>query len=221
VPLAAAIVTYLLASISFPYWVARAYGVDLRAVGERKLGGGNLAKSVGLAQGILGGTLDGAKGFFAVIVARALGFPIEVQLACGIAALVGQMWPVFHQFDGGRANATGWGFALAADPIAALIMGVPLYISLLAVRAVHPRPTRLLPLASLLSFAIFPAVIWEQEGTTPTVVAGLVVLGLILLRRITAGLGKDLETGAPLARVLANRALYDRSELQERGVVAI
>ena len=220
-PLAAAIVTYLLASISFPYWVARAYGVDLRAVGERKLGGGNLAKSVGLAQGILGGTLDGAKGFFAVIVARALGFPIEVQLACGIAALVGQMWPVFHQFDGGRANATGWGFALAADPIAALIMGVPLYISLLAVRVVHPRPTRLLPLASLLSFAIFPTVIWEQGATTPTVVAGLVVFGLILLRRITAGLGKDLETGAPLARVLANRALYDRSELQERGVVAI
>ena len=220
-PLAAAIVTYLLASISFPYWVARAYGVDLRAVGERKLGGGNLAKSVGLAQGILGGTLDGAKGFFAVIVARALGFPIEVQLACGIAALVGQMWPVFHQFDGGRANATGWGFALAADPIAALIMGVPLYISLLAVRVVHPRPTRLLPLASLSSFAIFPAVIWEQEGTTPTVVAGLVVLGLIVLRRISAGLRRDVETGAPLARVLANRALYDRSELQERGVVAI
>jgi hypothetical protein len=28
-------------------------------------------------------------------------------------------------------------------------------------------------------------------------------------------------TGAPLARVLANRAMYDRSELQERGVVAI
>ena len=220
-PLAAVVVTYVLSSISFPYWVARANGVDLRAVGERKLGGGNLAKTVGLAQGILGGTLDGAKGFLAVIVARALGFPIEVQLACGVAALVGQMWPVFHQFDGGRANATGWGFALATDPIAALIMGVPLYISLLAVRVVHPRPTRLLPLASILSFGIFPAVIWEQEGTTPTVVAGLVVLGLILLRRVSAGLGKDLETGAPLPRVLANRALYDRSELQERGVVAI
>ena len=69
-PLAAVIVTYLLSSISFPYWVARANGVDLRAVGERKLGGGNLAKSVGLAQGILGGTLDGAKGFLAVLVTR-------------------------------------------------------------------------------------------------------------------------------------------------------
>ena len=220
-PVAAVIVTYLLASISFPYWIARAYGVELRAVGERKLGGGNLAKSVGMAHGIIGGTLDGAKGFLAVFVARSLGLELEVQLACGIAALVGQMWPVLHQFDGGRANATGWGFALAADPIAALIMGIPLYLSLLLVRMVHPRPTRLLPLASILSFAIFPAVIWEQEGATPTVIAGLIVLALILVRRVTAGLRDDLATGAPLARVLANRAMYDRSELQERGVVAI
>ena len=219
--LIAVVVTYLLCSISFPYWVARANGVDLRAVGERKLGGGNLVKSVGLAHGIVGGVLDGAKGFLAVVVARSLGLPLEEQLACGIAALVGQMWPVFHQFDGGRANATGWGFAIAADPIAAVIMGIPLYLSLVAVRVVRPRPTRLLPLASILSFAIFPGVIWEQEGTTPTVVAGLVVLGLILIRRLTAGLRADLATGAPLARVLANRAMYDRSELQERGVVAI
>ena len=220
-PVAAVILTYLLASISFPYWIARAYGVELRAVGERKLGGGNLAKSVGMAHGIIGGTLDGAKGFLAVFVARSLGLELEVQLACGIAALVGQMWPVLHQFDGGRANATGWGFALAADPIAALIMGIPLYLSLLLVRMVHPRPTRLLPLASILSFAIFPAVIWEQEGATPTVIAGLIVLALILVRRVTAGLRDDVATGAPLARVLANRAMYDRSELQERGVVAI
>jgi hypothetical protein len=56
---------------------------------------------------------------------------------------------------------------------------------------------------------------------TPTVVAGVVVLALILIRRISAGLRDDLATGAPLARVLANRAMYDRSELQERGVVAI
>jgi glycerol-3-phosphate acyltransferase PlsY len=221
VVLVAVVVTYLLCSISFPYWVGRAYGVDLRAVGERKLGGGNLAKSVGLAQGIVGGTLDGAKGFLAVMLARAIGLSLEEQLACAIAALAGQMWPVLHHFDGGRANATGWGFALAADPVAALIMGIPLYVGLVAARVFRPRPTRLLPLASILSFAIFPAVIWEQEGPTPTVVAGLVVLALILVRRITAGLRDDLATGAPLARVLANRAMYDRSELQERGIVAI
>ena len=220
-PLLAIVATYVLSSLSFPWLVARAYGVDLRSVGSRKLGGSNLAKTVGFVPGVVGGVLDGAKGFAAVLIARAMGLPLELQLACGVAAIVGQMWPVFHRFDGGRANATGWGFALAADPIAAAIMGAPIYAGLLARAFVRPRPTRVLPLASLLSFAIFPAVIWEQEGLTPTVVAGLVVLALILVRRISAGLREDLATGAPATRILANRALYDRSELQERGFVAI
>jgi glycerol-3-phosphate acyltransferase PlsY len=217
----AALLSYLGGSVSFPYWVARLRGVDLREVGSRKLGGSNLWKSVGPGEAIVGGLLDAAKGFAAVVVARAVGLPLEVQLACGIAAIVGQMWPVFHGFDGGRANSAGWGFALAVDPIAFLIMMLPVLAAIAMRLAVRPRPSRLLPLAALLSFAVFPAVIWEQEGTTPVVVAGLVILGLIVVRRITAGLGDDLATGAPAARVLVNRALFDRTELQQRGVVGI
>lgn len=220
-PLIAVAVAYLLSSISFPWIIARMYGVDLRHAGARKLGGSNLVKTVGLGPGITGGVLDALKGFAAVVVSRALGLPVEIQLLCGLAAIVGQLWPVFHGFDGGRANATGWGFAIAADPIAALIMGSPVYVAV-AVRAfIRPRPTRVLPVAALLSFAIFPAVIWEQEGTTPTVVAGVAALTLIVVRRLSAGIREDIATGAPLARIIANRVLYDRSELQVRGVVAI
>ena len=217
----AVLVSYLAGSVSFPYWVARLRGVDLRAVGSRKLGGSNLWKSVGPGEAIAGGLLDAAKGFVAVVVARAIGLPLEAQLACGIAAIVGQMWPVFHGFDGGRANSAGWGFALAADPIAFVIMMLPVLAAIAMRLAVRPRPSRVLPLASLLSFGVFPAVIWEQDGTTAVVQAGLVVLALIVGRRITAGLGEDLATGAPPARVLANRALFDRTELQQRGVVGI
>ena len=217
----AVLLTYVLSSLSFPWLVARLYGVDLQSVGSRKLGGSNLVKSVGIVPGIAGGVLDAAKSFAAVLIARALGLPLDVQLACGLAANIGQMWPLFHRLDGGRANATGWGFALAADPIAALIMGIPLAAALAMTLVVRPRPTRLFPLASLLSFFVFPAVIWEQEGMTPTVIAGVVLLALIVARRLTAGLRGDLATGAPLSRVVANRALYDRSELQERGLVAI
>ncbi len=217
----AVFLSYLAASVSFPYWVARARGVDLRTVGSRKLGGSNLWKSVGPREAVVGGLLDAAKGFVAVVVARAFGLPLEVQLACGIAAVVGQMWPVFHGFDGGRANSAGWGFALAVDPVAFVIMMLPVLAAIAMRLAVRPRPSRLLPLASLLSFGVFPAVIWEQEGTTPVVRAGIVILGLIIVRRVTAGLGQDLATGAPAARVLANRALFDRTELQQRGVVGI
>jgi acyl phosphate:glycerol-3-phosphate acyltransferase len=217
----AVIFAYLGGSISFPFWVARFRGVDLRAVGSRKLGGSNLWKSVGRPEAIVGGLLDAAKGLAAVVLARALGFPLEIQLACGIAAVVGQMWPVFHRFDGGRANSVGWGFALAVDPVAFGLMMLPVLAAIAMRLAVRPQPSRVLPLASLLSFGVFAAVIWEQEGTTPAVVAGLVVLALVLVRRITAGITADLATGAPAPRVLLNRALFDRSELQQRGVVAI
>jgi len=150
-----------------------------------------------------------------------LGLPLETQLLCGLAAIAGQMWPVFHQFDGGRANATAWGFQLAADWIGFLIAWIPVVAAAALRITVRPRPKRLLPLANLLSYAVFPAVIWEQEGVTPTVLAGLAALGLVIARRLTAGLREDLATGAPAARVIANRALFDRSELQERGLVAI
>ena len=217
----AVILAYLGGSISFPYWVARRRGVDLRAVGSRKLGGSNLWKSVGRPEAVVGGLLDAAKGFAAVLVARALGLPLELQLACGIAAVVGQMWPVFHRFDGGRANSAGWGLALAVDPIAFFIMMLPVLAAITMRVTVRPRPSRVLPLASLLSFGVFAAVIWEQEGTTPAVVAGLVVLVLIVVRRVTAGISADFALGAPAARVVVNRALFDRSELQQRGMVGI
>jgi glycerol-3-phosphate acyltransferase PlsY len=217
----AIVISYVLASISFPYWIARAKGVDLRAFGAHKLGGSNLAKAVSPWHGVAGGVLDGAKGFAAVVIARQLGFPVETQLLCGLAAIAGQMWPIFHQFDGGRANATAWGFELAADFIAFFIAWIPVIVAAVFRITVRPKPRRLLPVANLLSYGVFSAVIWEQEGVTPTVLAGLGALALVVLRRLTAGVREDLATGAPVARVLVNRALFDRSELQERGLVAI
>src|SRR3989449_5311784 len=214
----AVVASYLLASISFPFWIARAKGIDLRAFGSQKLGGSNLAKAVTPLHGVAGGLLDGAKGFAAVLVARALGLPLETQLLCGLAAIAGQMWPVFHQFDGGRANATTWGFQLAADFIAFFIAWIPVIVAAVLRITVRPRPKRLLPLANLLSYGVFPAVIWEQEGVTPTVLAGVVALALIVIRRLTAGIGEDLATGAPAVKVILNRAFFDRSELQERGM---
>jgi acyl-phosphate glycerol 3-phosphate acyltransferase len=219
--LIAIVVSYLLASISFPYWIARAKGIDLRGTGSRKLGGSNLAHALTPWHGIAGGLLDAAKGFGAVVVAQALGLPLQTQLWCGLAAIAGQMWPVFHQFDGGRANATVWGFQLASDFIAFFIAMIPAAVAAGLSASVRPHPTRLVPLANLLSFAVFPVVIWEQEGVTPTVVAGVSALALVLARRLTAGIREDLATGARPARVLANRVLFDRSELQERGLVAI
>jgi glycerol-3-phosphate acyltransferase PlsY len=214
-------IAYLVSSISVPYWIARRAGVDLQATGARKLGGSNLWRTVGPIAGLVGGLLDAAKGIVAVLGATAAGLGTETALACGVAAVAGQMWPVFHRFDGGRANATGWGFALAADPLAAVAMAIPVLAAAGLRLVTGRRVSRIVPVGNLASFAVWPAVIWEQQGTTPAVIAGVAVFALILLRRLTADLRDDLATGASAARVLWNRAMFDRSELQERGVVPL
>ena len=213
--------SYLVGSISFPWLIAWWHGVDLRAAGARKLGGSDLARVLGLRWGIAGGLLDAAKGALVVLVAAAAGLPPEIRVLCAIAAVLGQMWPIFHDLDGGRANATGWGAIIALDPLAALITAIPMAAALAVRFTVRPRPRRVTPVASLLTFLVWPAAIWEVYGTTPLVVGGLVIAALILVRRLTAGLSDDLATGAPFARILWNRALFDRTELQRAGDVPV
>lgn len=219
--LPAAVAAYLLGSVSFPWLVAWWHGIDLRAVGSRKLGGSNLTTVMGMRWGIAGGLLDALKGALVVIAAAALGLPIETRVLCAVAAVAGQAWPIFHDLDGGRANATGWGALLALDPIAAAIAAIPLGAATAARYGLRPPPTRVVPIASILTFPVWSAVIWEIEGVTATVVGGLVIFGLVVIRRLTADLDEDLRTAAPLRRVLLNRALYDRTELQERGTVPL
>jgi glycerol-3-phosphate acyltransferase PlsY len=221
VDLPAVVAAYLLGSISFPWLIAWWHGIDLRAVGSRKLGGSNLAAAMGTRWGIVGGGLDALKGALVVIGAAALGLPVEIRVLCAIAAVAGQAWPIFHDLEGGRANATGWGALLALDPIAAAIAAIPLLVAVAARYRVAPPPTRVVPLASILTFLVWSATIYEIEGVTATVVGGLLILALIVIRRVTADLSDDLATGAPLRRIVANRVLYDRSELQERGTVPL
>ncbi|MBI2983674.1 MAG: glycerol-3-phosphate acyltransferase [Chloroflexi bacterium] len=219
--LPAVVAAYLLGSISFPWLIAWWHRIDLRAVGSRKLGGSNLAGVLNVKWGAIGGLLDAAKGALVVVGAAALGLPVETRVLCAIAAVAGQMWPVLHDLDGGRANATGWGAILALDLIAAAIAALPLAAAVAARFLVKPPPTRVVPLASIITFLVWSAAIWEIDGVTATVVGGLVIFALVLIRRITADLDDDLRTGAPLIRVVLNRALYDRSELQERGAVPL
>lgn len=219
--LPAVVAAYVLGSVSFPWLIAWWHGIDLREVGSRKLGGSNLMSVVGLRWGIAGGVLDAAKGTLAVLAAAALGLPVETRVLCAIAAVAGQLWPIFHDLDGGRANATGWGAIIALDPLASAIAAIPLAAAIAARQFVRPRPTRLVPLASILTFLVWSAAIYEIEGLTATVVGGLLIFALVLARRLTADVGDDLSTGAPVTRILLNRALYDRSELQERGAVPL
>jgi acyl phosphate:glycerol-3-phosphate acyltransferase len=215
------VICYLLGSVSFPWLIAWWHGIDLRATGTRKLGGSNLARVLGARWGTLGGGLDGLKGVAAVELAAAFGLPAEMKVLCALAAVTGQMWPLFHDLDGGRANSTGWGAILALDPIASVAPALLMLVAVALRLLITPHPTRPVPLAAILTFPLWSAALAALGGTPAVVVGGLLIFALVLLRRLTAGVTADLATAAPMWRILADRALFDRSQLQERGVLPV
>jgi acyl phosphate:glycerol-3-phosphate acyltransferase len=142
------VIAYVAGSIPFGLVVARAKGVDLRAVGSGNIGATNVARALGKGWAVVVLLADAAKGFVPVTVGRHLGLrPRDVALA-GLAAIVGHMFTIFLRGRGGKGVATSLGVALALCPAAALC-GFGLY-------AVSYALSRLSSVGSLLGIWSFP-----------------------------------------------------------------
>jgi len=118
---AAVLAGYLVGTIPTGLLVARARGVDIRAVGSGNIGATNVARALGKKLGALVLAVDALKGFLPTILAVRAGFAAELVAAVGLATIVGHIFPVWLRFRGGKGVATGLGVFLALAPIAALI----------------------------------------------------------------------------------------------------
>lgn len=217
---------YVLGAIPFVYLLGRLSGVDLRDEGSQNVGGTNLWRTVGPLTGVVGATLDIGKGVVLVLVARALDFNDGVAGLAAIAAVVGQCWPVFLRFRGGRGISVVGGAVLAFSPLTFVLAVLPAVTGL----AVYTITTsiqkqdvntiisgsggnsRTVPLCMMFSIVALPF-IGLALGNSFTVVSVLVALSLLLmLRRLTAGLRQDWGSAIPLTTRLRNRLLYDRAQ---------
>jgi glycerol-3-phosphate acyltransferase PlsY len=110
---------YLIGAIPVGFIVARlAGGVDLRRSGSGTIGATNVLRTLGKLPAVATLLGDIAKGYLAVSVARALA-PTRWGAAAGaVLAIVGNCWPVFLRFRGGKGVATGFGAFLALAPLA-------------------------------------------------------------------------------------------------------
>jgi glycerol-3-phosphate acyltransferase PlsY len=110
---------YLIGSISFAVLVSKVMGLpDPHSYGSGNPGATNVLRTGSKAAAILTLLGDAAKGYVAVLLARALiGVDIDswVLPAVAIAAFVGHLFPVFHGFRGGKGVATALGILLAIN----------------------------------------------------------------------------------------------------------
>src|ERR1700704_6285345 len=101
-PALAAGISYLLGSVPSALIAARLAGrPEPRTVGTRNAGSTNVALTVGPAAGIAVLLADLLKGAICGLAGLSLGGPL-VGDGCALAAIVGQIAPVFAGFRGGK-----------------------------------------------------------------------------------------------------------------------
>lgn len=122
--LVAAILGYLLGSLAFAVWIARANGVNIFEVGSGNPGATNVLRSLGKKWGYFCFFLDAFKGVAAVLagvgVALVLGVAEDRVHWFGVTALLfailGHSFSLFIQFRGGKGVATTIGGLFALMP---------------------------------------------------------------------------------------------------------
>jgi len=128
---------YLLGSVNGALLIGRFKGVDIRLQGSGNAGGTNALRTQGWAFALGVIVIDVGKAVCAVqLLPTAFAAPRVapewVAVACGFAAVVGHVYPVFHGFRGGKGVATLLGTLLALSmPLLLLVLAVWLLMMLL------------------------------------------------------------------------------------------
>ena len=219
---------YLLGSVPLVYALGKRRGVDLRTWKDKKVGGSALIEAGGKREGVIGAIGDAFKGIITAFVARSFfDFNSWVVPAAGIAVIVGQCWPIFLRFKGGRGNTTTLGLAITLVPKETILALISPLIGLLAsgfpnlftpnlnlkqrFKFSLPRQSKGIPLGMLGTFTLLPLLCWFL-GKPPSITLGFsAILLIILIRRLTAELREDWRRSTSKAKLLLNRFLYDRS----------
>ena len=182
----ALITAYLFGSIPTAVWIGQAfYGIDVREYGSGNAGATNTFRVLGKKAGIPVMLIDIFKGWTATNLAFFIGLSVtgpehsiqyvNYQLALGIVAVMGHLFPVFAGFRGGKGIATLFGMILAVHLPAALLCVLVFLIVLLLTKYVS-----LSSISAGFTFT-FSVIFIYQVSVKAIVIYGMCICILILV----------------------------------------
>lgn len=151
------VAAYLLGSVSSAVWVARKkYGINIREHGSGNAGTTNILRVLGPKAALPVFIFDFMKGLVAVQFIRFTGldsrFNPELytgyEIALGICAVVGHIFPIFASFRGGKGVATVAGVLVAISPYP-MLLALSVFLSTFLI-------TRYVSLSSIMAAITFP-----------------------------------------------------------------
>lgn len=145
------LLAYLLGSIATAVWIGKIFhNIDVREHGSGNAGATNVIRVLGWGTGIPVLLLDVLKGWSAAMLpvffnlaGEGSALLTDLQIAAGVAAVLGHIFPVFAGFRGGKGVATICGVILAIHPAVTLsclgvfliVLFISSYVSLASMSA--------------------------------------------------------------------------------------
>lgn len=176
--ISSAAVGYLLGSLPFGYWVARAHGVDIFKVGSGNPGATNVKRTLGAKAGNTVLALDVAKGAIATAwpLLPMVAAPAAPTLALigVVAAVLGHSFSIFTGFRGGKGVATAAGGLLVLTPVACAIAAATWVVALYVFRYVS--------LASILAATAAITASWLLPHQVASSVIVSLLAGFVIVR---------------------------------------
>ena len=175
----AAVIAYLIGSLSFAVIVSRVAGLpDPHSYGSGNPGATNVLRSGSKKAAIFTLLGDTLKGVVAVLLAKFFAAQFGITAAgialVAITVFLGHLWPLFFGFKGGKGVATAAGVLWALD----WRIGLGLTLIWALVFAV----TRVSSLAALIGSGCAPILAYFWVGIGPFFYASLVMAALLFWR---------------------------------------
>ena len=189
---------YLFGSFPSGYLAGRiTKGIDIRSLGSGSTGATNVLRHIGKRAAIIVFLLDVFKGVLSILLAKYLLLNDSWQVAIGLSTLIGHIWPVWLNWKGGKAVATGLGIFLGLSwqvglaTLGVFIIMITLFriVSLASVSA-----SLALPLIMFLSFS-------SSNISLPFLIVSLLAMILVIWRHreniVRLIRGKEPRIGQP------------------------
>ena len=151
------VIAYLIGSISPALLVGKIfYNTDIRTMGSGNLGTTNTFRCLGKKAGVIVFVLDISKGIIATMLPSLVLGRVEYLSIFGAFAMIGHVYPIFANFKGGKAVATGSGVFIFLYPALSALLLV-IFFSTLFITGYVSLGSILICLTSIVYLAIFEA----------------------------------------------------------------
>ena len=160
------LLAYLTGAFPSAVWVGKTfYKIDVREFGSGNAGATNTFRVLGKKAGIPVLIMDIFKGWlcvnyisFLTNIPQSAEAVFEIQLAFGIAAVIGHLFPIYTGFRGGKGIATLLGLLIGLHAVAALY-SILVFVIVFVI-------SKYVSLASILASIAFPILVILILGST-------------------------------------------------------